>query len=366
MSFFHSIIYRATQAKSRSYCLGAIVYDQHYSLLKENPQQFEYIKTIMAKEWNDQVENGNFTIPRSQLPQDATVLPVVWQMKRKRDIKSGKVKKHKARLNIDGSRMIKGKHYELTYAPVVRWFSVRLLLILSIVNKWHTTQIDYVLAYPQAPIERKIFMEIPRGMKLKGKRKEGYVLKLHRNIYGQKQAGRVWHRYLKEKLTSIGLTKSSVDEGVFYKGRVIYVLYTDDSILAAPTKEEIDETIRDLNDTGLNITIEGDIEDFLGVHIEKTRDKEIRMSQPHLMKQIIKDMGMNTNTRPRKLPAAPSKILKRHQESKGHDKSFNYRSVIGKLNYLEKSTRPDISYATHQCARFVEAPRPQGKNIQKQ
>ena len=65
-------------------------------------------------------------------------------MKRKRDIKSGKVKKYKVRLNIDGSRMIKGKDYELTYAPVVRWFSVRLLLILSIVNKWYITQIDYV------------------------------------------------------------------------------------------------------------------------------------------------------------------------------------------------------------------------------
>ena len=181
----------------------------------------------MTKEWNDQVMNGNFTmISRSQLPQDATVLPAVWQMKRKRNIKSGEVKKYKARLNIDGSKMIKGKHYELTYAPVVRWFSVRLLLILSIVNKWHTTQIDYVLAYPQAPIEREIYMEVPRGIELKGKKKESHVLKLHRNIYGQKQAGRVWYRYLQEKLTSIGFTKSAVDEGVFYRGKgtLLFVL----------------------------------------------------------------------------------------------------------------------------------------------
>ena len=89
--------------------------------------------------------NGNFTIiSRSQLPQDATVLPAVWQMKRQRNIKSGKIKKYKARPNIDGSKMIKGKHYELTYAPVVRWFSVRLLLVFSIVNNWQTKQIDYV------------------------------------------------------------------------------------------------------------------------------------------------------------------------------------------------------------------------------
>ena len=35
---------------------------------------------------------------------------------------------------------------------------------------------------------------------------------------------------------------------------------------------------------------------------------------------------------------------------------FHYRSVIGKLNFLEKSTRPDISVSVHQCARFSERP----------
>ena len=36
---------------------------------------------------------------------------------------------------------------------------------------------------------------------------------------------------------------------------------------------------------------------------------------------------------------------------------FNYRSVIDKLNFLEKSTRLDIVYAVHQCARFSEDPK---------
>ena len=35
---------------------------------------------------------------------------------------------------------------------------------------------------------------------------------------------------------------------------------------------------------------------------------------------------------------------------------WNYRGVIGKLNFLEKSTRPDISAATNTCARFMQAP----------
>ena len=36
---------------------------------------------------------------------------------------------------------------------------------------------------------------------------------------------------------------------------------------------------------------------------------------------------------------------------------FNYHSVIGKLNFLEKSTCPDITYAVHQCAHFSADPK---------
>lgn len=54
---------------------------------------------------------------------------------------------------------------------------------------------------------------------------------------------------------------------------------------------------------------------------------------------------------------ASSKLLSRHTSSDPFDKSFDYRSVIGKLNYLEKATRSDISYAAHQCARFVSDPK---------
>ena len=37
--------------------------------------------------------------------------------------------------------------------------------------------------------------------------------------------------------------------------------------------------------------------------------------------------------------------------------SFHYRSVLGKLNYREKGSRPDIAYITHQCARFLSCPK---------
>ena len=74
-------------------------------------------------------------------------------------LKAAKLKVE-ARLNIDGSQMKKEIHYEKTYAPVCSWNAIRVLLTTL------TKQIDYVLAFPQAPIEKEIYMRIPKGLEL--------------------------------------------------------------------------------------------------------------------------------------------------------------------------------------------------------
>jgi hypothetical protein len=66
-------------------------------------------------------------------------------------------KYYKARLNIDGSKMRPGEHYEQTYTPVASWTSVKLLLTLTALHGWKTTQINYVLAFPQAPVETHLY-----------------------------------------------------------------------------------------------------------------------------------------------------------------------------------------------------------------
>ena len=138
----------------------------------------------------------------------------------------------------------------------------------------------------------------------------------------------------------------------------MYALYTDDSILAGPDKAEMDQIIKEMQEAKLDITIEGDLQDFLGVNIERKADGTIHLTQPHLIDQILKDLRLedeNVTTKP--IPASSSKLLSRHSESEAFDGSFDYRSVIGKCNYLEKSTRSDIAYITHQCARFSTDPK---------
>ena len=85
----------------------------HQAMREKDADQF---KAAMIKEVKDQMQGKVFSmIPISEVPKGKTILPSVWQMRRKRDIKTKEIKKYKARLNIDGSKMIKGQHYDQTY-----------------------------------------------------------------------------------------------------------------------------------------------------------------------------------------------------------------------------------------------------------
>ena len=72
------------------------------------------------------------------------------------------------------------------------------------------------------------------------------------------------------------------------------------------------------------------------------------LHQPHLVDEILEDLRLNNEKVSTKdIPMASSKLLSYHVDSTQFDGHFDYRSVIGKLLYLEKGTRPDIAYATH-------------------
>ena len=181
---------------------------------------------------------------------------------------------------------------------------------------------------------------------------------MKRNIYGACNAGRIWYMHLKKKLEAIGFKQSKMDECLFYRGKVMYLLYTDDSLLAREDEKEIEKAIRDIKRAGLDITVEGDIQDFLGIHIETLKNGSTKVSQPHLIQQILDNMRLNKeNVKEANTPALSSVILKRNQDSKDFDGHFKYRSVVGKLNYLEQGSQSNILYAMHQFARFVKEPK---------
>ena len=97
------------------------------------------------------------------------------------------VYKWKARLNVDGYCMVHKRNYDQTYTPVASWNTIRLLLILVLVHSWHTIQLDYVLAFTQAPVDRNLYMKIPKGFEVEGANRGEYIFKIKKNMYGQKK-----------------------------------------------------------------------------------------------------------------------------------------------------------------------------------
>ena len=104
------------------------------------------------------------------------------------------------------------------------------------------------------------------------------------------------------------------------------LLYTDDSILAGPDQNEINEIIKVIKKENIDITVEGDLQDFLGINSEQNRDGTIKSSQPNIIDQILKYTSLDEeNTVTNQIPDISSRLLTRHTKSEEFDRVFYYR-----------------------------------------
>ena len=100
------------------------------------------------------------------------------------------------------------------------------------------------LMYLQAPIEEDIYVEVPQGINTATGNSKDMVLKLLKNIYGQKQAGCVWNSYLVEKLASIGFRPSLIDDCVFFRDDVIFMVYVGNGIFIGNNDAQLQAIVK--------------------------------------------------------------------------------------------------------------------------
>jgi hypothetical protein len=149
----------------------------YYDQAMRAPDKHNFVEAIF-KEVNDHITSNHWVlIPRSQVPKGIQVLDYVWSMKRKRDINTRKFYKHTTRLNVHGGQHEFAVNFFETFSPVVNWFSVRLIFTLSLLSRWSTKQVDFVLAYPQAPIEFNMYMNLPKVIQMANGDRSTHVLK---------------------------------------------------------------------------------------------------------------------------------------------------------------------------------------------
>ena len=157
----------------------------------------------------------------------------------------------------------------------------------------------------------------------------------------------------------MGFTPSDYDPCQYYKKNIVRLIYIDDCLVFSPDPKLIDKTISDLRNSSKNFKIDDqcDVSDFLGIEVTHLKDGSIKLTQPHLIDVILKDLHLQENTKEKSTPALSSQILCPDMDGEDMGEDFHYGSVIHKLNFFEKSTRIDISYSVHQCAYISENPK---------
>ena len=193
----------------------------------------EFIKAMEVEVGDHESRNHWTLMSRSAMPSEAKTILAIWSFKRKL-YPDGSINKYKARLCAHGGMQTWGENYWETYAPVVNWLSVRILFALSVIHDLDARSVDFVLAFPQAPLDIDVFMELPYGFSVDGKTdgdSKGYVLKLNKSLYGLKQAAFNWYEMLCKGLTDRGFKQSTSDPCVFLRENCIIFCYVDDCII---------------------------------------------------------------------------------------------------------------------------------------
>ncbi len=144
-----------------------------------------------------------------------------------------------------------------------------------------------------------------------------------------------------DKLTSLGFTLSLIDDCVFFCDDIICMVYVDDGIFLDNDDSKLQDAIKEIKDSRLNIEDQGHLADYVGVNIKKLQDGSFEFTQRALINAIIDDIGLK-DAKVKPVPAKVSLKLHAFKDEPPFDLDFNYRSAVGKLNYLAQTTRPDI------------------------
>jgi hypothetical protein len=305
----------------------------------------------MDLELHELQQKGTFEFCNREEAQ-GQVIPSTWVFRRKFK-PDGSFSKLKARFCVRGDlqKDVEGE----TFAPVVDWGTLRLVFSLAIAHNLHTTQIDFKNAFVQAPLSDPIYLELPPGKWRTDPTYAGKVLRVKKSLYGDRRAPNLWYMHLRRILEKEGFFVSSTDPCLFLRDDCLVVVYVDDCIITTKDVSVANRLLERFKDVhNLDFTREGDLAAYLGVSIAHNNDGTLTLTQPALTRRIVEALGLRDS---RPVPTPVVEPLGRCLDQPEPTNEFNYRSVVGMLNYLANSTRLDISFAVHQCARFSSNPR---------
>lgn len=203
-------------------------------------------------------------------------------------------------------------------------------------------------------------MQPPPGYDIEGE----YVKRLHKSLYGLKQAGRKWYDTLSHTLTDLGFQVNQSDPGIFSvhdaEHITILAIHVDDCMITSSSSSLIAEYKTKLNEQ-YSLTDLGPIHWLLGIKITRNRDaRTISLSQTTYIDTILSRFHLS-DAKPTATPIVPGASLSKDNApaddtEAAHMQKTPYREAIGSLMYAAIATRPDISFAVSALSQFLNNP----------
>lgn len=260
----------------------------------------------------------------------------------------------KARLVAQGHRQIQGLDYTETFAPVVRYDSVRIFLALAACHRLQVHQMDVDTAFLNSPMDEPVYVRQPPAF-LDAQHPD-WVWKLSGAMYGLKQAPMLWNKHMNGTLCKKGFEQHAGEHGLYFKntasGIVIVALYVDDLLIAGPNDATISSVKHDLS-TVYSMKDLGPVSKFLGLNVHQT-PAHISLS---LEDYIVKAANASSIclSKPRYIPISPTTDLF-DTNSSLLSNITPYQSIVGQLLFAANTGRPDIAHAVSLLSRFLKAP----------
>ena len=309
-------------------------------------------KVAMQNEIDSIIDNNVWTLVK--LPHNCKPIDSKWVYKRKIDA-NGNVERFKARLVAKGFAQRSGLDYDETFAPVVRFESLRTLFSVAMQYDLELHHMDVTSAFLNGDLTEDIYLSQPEGFVVPGK--EDCVLKLNKSLYGLKQSPRCWNESLDTFLKELGFTQSSSDSCIYTcsveNDISVIAVYVDDLIIASKSHSRVSQ-IKAAFSNKYKMKDLGRLNYFLGVNVIQNNDK-LFINQTAYASALLKRFNFE-NSKPVQTPMEPNvKLEKANENSNLCDKNL-YQSAVGSLLYISMRTRPDLTYAVNQVARFCSNP----------
>ncbi|CAI7867780.1 unnamed protein product [Closterium sp. NIES-53] len=291
--------------------------------------------------------------PDPHVPVTSSGIPDKWvfRVKTKAD---GTYEKHKARWVVRGFDQTYGIDYTLTFAPVSRHTSVRLVLCEAAAKNFPLRQIDVSNAFLYADVDAEIYVEYPHTYPTN----PPSVCKLKKSLYGIKQAPRLWQQHLNRKLTEVGFRQLPHDPGMYRlddKGSyVLLVAYVDDILYVSSSTSLGDRIEADLKKS-LDLTISTKETPFLGLNVSRN-SSAIHLTASKYAESLAKSFNISTDFVATPYRSTPT----------GHVPDLKilsaaglqlYQQQLGCLLFAAVTCRPDLAYIANHLAQFLRCPK---------